>query len=83
MLVFINIFCCVGGDEMRNLKRLREKREFSQESLGAIVGVSRFSILDYENGRKSPTYIVAKKIAEALDCSLEDLDSNPIAPAPE
>lgn len=68
---------------MKNLKALREGAGLSQERLGELVGVSRFAIMDYENGRSSPTYSLSKKLAELFQCQLPDLDdvnSNPQFP---
>lgn len=61
---------------MNNLKRLRERLGLSQDRLGELSGVSRFAIIDYEAGRSSPTYQIAKKMATALRCSLSDLDDS-------
>ena len=64
---------------MINLRKLREAAGLSQENLGELSGLSRFAILEYEAGRRSPTFLIAKRIASALGCSLADLDDeNPI-----
>ncbi|NCC62927.1 MAG: XRE family transcriptional regulator, partial [Verrucomicrobiae bacterium] len=77
MLPFCNI---KGGVELRKLKALREGVSLSQERLGELAGVSRFAIMDYENGRSSPTFEMAKKLAVALGCSLSDLDDDCVNP---
>lgn len=59
---------------MINLRKLREAAGLSQERLGELSGLSRFAILEYEAGRRSPTFTVAKRISSALGCSIADLD---------
>lgn len=59
---------------MKLLKHYREESGLSQKALADIVGISRFSIMDYESGRKSPTLDTARKIANALGKSLDMLD---------
>lgn len=61
---------------MKRLRGLRESAGLSQDRLGELSGVSRFAIIDYEQGRSSPTFLVAQKIAVALHCSLTDLDAS-------
>jgi len=39
---------------MINLRKLREAAGLSQEKLGELSGLSRFAILEYEAGRRSP-----------------------------
>ena len=67
---------------MKNLKYYRKASGLSQEELARIVGISRYSILDYENGRLSPTIEVGKKIADALKVSLDDLINSAANPTP-
>jgi putative transcriptional regulator len=67
---------------MKKLKTLREQHGLSQGELAKRVGVSRFTILDYENGRRSPTFAMCQKFAEEFNCTMNDLgdDSNPPQP---
>lgn len=60
---------------MENLKRIRKARGLTQEELGNIVGVSKSSISQYESGNKTPSFEIALKLAEALDCESADLVS--------
>ena len=70
---------------MKNLRYYRKSRNMSQDELARAVGISRYSILDYENSRISPTIEIGQKIAEVLNVSLFNLigsASNPtLAPA--
>jgi transcriptional regulator with XRE-family HTH domain len=58
---------------MEHLKRLRDAAGLSQDELAEKLGMSRYSIISYENGKTSPSLEVLKKIAQALHCSLFDL----------
>ncbi|MGI6252100.1 MAG: helix-turn-helix transcriptional regulator [Aminivibrio sp.] len=61
---------------MMNLRALRERAGLTQLELGEMVDMSRFAIIDYESGRRSPTFETTRKLARALDCSLSDLDGD-------
>lgn len=69
---------------MKYLKYYREEKGLTQSALAEMVGISRFSIMDYENCSKSPTLDTARKIASALDVELDFLDGskNPTPPLP-
>ncbi|MDO5116556.1 MAG: helix-turn-helix transcriptional regulator [Synergistaceae bacterium] len=70
---------------MKYLKHYREEKGLTQSALAEMVGISRFSIMDYENCSKSPTLETARKIASALGVELDFLDGskNPTPPLPE
>lgn len=58
----------------KNLKRLREKKEFSQDRLAKLADVANNTIIKIEQGENvNPTLDTLKKIAKALDVSLEEL----------
>ena len=52
---------------------LREKKGMNQGDLAARSGVSRVMIGKYERGEASPSIDTAKKIADALEVSLDHL----------
>lgn len=60
---------------MKNLKLIRKARGLKQKELANIVGVSESAISQYENGKKQPSFEIALKLAEALDCESADLVS--------
>lgn len=60
---------------MENLKRFRKAKGLKQKELADLVGVSESSISQYENGKKNPSFEIALKLAEALDCESADLVS--------
>ena len=59
---------------MKNrLRELRTAREWSQEELGARVGVSRQAIIAIENGRFDPSLPLAFKLSRVFKVSIEHL----------
>ena len=61
---------------MSNLKTIRENRDFSQAKLAEASGVNIRMIQYYEQGFKDinkAQAITVYKLAEALDCGMEDL----------
>ena len=59
-----------------NLRELRKKRKISQEKLAEMANLSTTIISDYENGRKTPSIASAKRIADALGVTLDELCGN-------
>lgn len=62
------------------LREMRIKRKMTLEELSKASGVARVSINRYELGERTPNVLIAKKLADALNCTIEDLigDTNPI-----
>ena len=57
----------------QNLARIRKDRGLSQSALAEMVGVSYPRISEYERGVKSPLMTTVERIADALQCSLDEL----------
>ena len=55
------------------LKELRKERNLTQEELGELIGISKVSISNYENGLQKPTVETLVLLAKALDCSINHL----------
>ncbi len=55
------------------LSEARKKRGISQEELGIAVGIDKRIISRYENDKTVPSVDVAKKMADALETSLDKL----------
>jgi transcriptional regulator with XRE-family HTH domain len=51
----------------------RKTKNLSQEDLGKLVGIDKRIISRYETNKTAPSIEVAKKIAEALNVSLDFL----------
>ena len=56
-----------------NVRAWRIERGLTQQALGDKVGVGRSYIAQIERGGKVPSMYMGKALAEALECSVEDL----------
>lgn len=60
----------------KNIKKLRQAKELSQDKLSKLADVSYNSIIKIETGGiQNPTIETLQKIAKALSVSVEDLIS--------
>ncbi len=58
----------------KNLRKLREEKKFSQEKLARLADVANNTIVKIEAGKnQNPTLDTLKKIAKALEVSVDDL----------
>jgi transcriptional regulator with XRE-family HTH domain len=55
------------------LKRLREKREWTQQELAEKVGVSRVTVARIEIGNRKPSLELLERLAKALKVKVGDL----------
>lgn len=55
------------------IKELRLEKGISQEALGNIIGVKRFSVYSYEKGRACPEMKGLIALAEYFDVSIDYL----------
>ena len=57
-----------------NIKRLREANGLSQEKLARLADVANNTLIKMESGEnQNPTLDTLKKVAKALDVSVDDL----------
>jgi transcriptional regulator with XRE-family HTH domain len=56
-----------------NLRRLREKKGWSQEKLAEVTGLHRTYISGIERGIRNPTLMIIEQIATALKIRPADL----------
>ena len=56
-----------------SIQLLRKKRNWSQETLAEMVGVSRQTIAKWESGESAPDLAMGDKLSAALDVSLDEL----------
>ena len=61
---------------MTNLQWLRIRAAMTQSDLAKIVGVSYVQISNYETGRARPRPRMLKRLARALQVTIEDLEEN-------
>jgi len=64
---------------LNNLENKRREAGLTQAELSKFAGVSRKSINAIENGMYVPSTVLALKIANTLQCSVEDLFRLPLA----
>lgn len=55
-----------------NIKALRVERGMTQKELAEQVNVDQSMICQIERGTKMPTVPLAKQIADALGCNIQD-----------
>lgn len=55
------------------IEAMKKQKRMTQTELAIAVGVTQPSISDYESGKKRPTIDTAKKLADALGCTVDDL----------
>ena len=58
---------------MKHVKICREELGLTQQELAQIVGLSQETISQYEIGSRTPNIITARKIADALNVSLDNI----------
>lgn len=58
---------------VNNIKHLREKQGISQAELSRRLGFSRSYMNRLENNKQQPNMITAMRIAEILNCSLDEI----------
>lgn len=56
-----------------NIRRIRTKKKMSQGDIARALDVDRGYISNVENGKKNPTLITIKKLADALGISADEL----------
>ena len=54
-------------------KKMREKRNLTQKQLAELLGVKQSHISRWESGVYLPNATTLKKMADALDCRIDDL----------
>lgn len=55
------------------LKKQREKRGITQAELAKKLGVTQEAVTKWETGRNKPRASTLIKLAEILDCSVDEL----------
>lgn len=65
-----------GGDKVNlsnNVKKIRKLKKLTLKETAKKTGVSHQMISQIETGKKRPSLETLIKIADAFDCSLDDL----------
>ena len=63
----------------KNLRELRRIKGYTQAQLAEMCGLTRRIIVHYENYAKDPVFENVKKIAEALDVSIDELSGKAVS----
>lgn len=58
---------------MGNIKAIRKKRGLTQKQLADRLGVKQQNVSDWERGERSPSVKNLKKLADVLNCRIDDL----------
>ena len=58
---------------MLKILEYRQAKGMTQEKLSSLSGIRRSNISRYENGRRVPKLSDIKSIAEALNCTIDEL----------
>ena len=55
------------------IQELRKKRRLTQNELAEAVEVTRQTIISLENGKYKPSLVLAHKIAQYFDSTIEEI----------
>lgn len=58
---------------MNKIRELRNKRKLTQEELANKIGITRTSIVFWEQGKSLPSSRYLTKLSKALRCKVTDL----------
>ena len=58
---------------MINIRKIRERKKISQESLSALIGVTQGAVSQWESGKTMPTAQNVIDLARILDCTTDDI----------
>lgn len=59
-----------------NIKEIRKKKGYTQKQLAEKLGTSPQNLAQYETGKRQPKLETIKKMADALECNVSDLDDS-------
>ena len=59
------------------LREIRIQKQISQYELASACGVSQSSVAGYEKGRCTPNPDTLLKMAQVLDCSVDEILKDP------
>ena len=56
-----------------NIKKIREKKDITQQELATVLGVGQSTVAMWETGKSLPRVETLKAIAKALGCTIDEL----------
>lgn len=66
-----------------NLREIRKERGMKQEEVAAAIGMSNQAVHYYEKGLREPNLKTLRKLADTLDCTVDELIGDPEDRTPE
>ena len=61
------------GDNLTDIKKIREKRGITQKELAAKLNVSQSTVSQWENGLRNPSLVNVKRVSNILHCTTDEL----------
>lgn len=78
--IFLELHCMISNKDPdylkafgKNLRRIREQKELSQEELSGKMGTAPSQVGRIERGEINPTVSTLRTMADALEIQIEDL----------
>ena len=56
-----------------NIRNLRKEKNLKQMDLAQLVGIKSNTLSQYETGERVPNIVILKKLANILECTVDDL----------
>ena len=64
-----------GGRKMLLIKQKRKEKAIKQSELASLTGIKTSTLSQYETGKRQPSIEILNKLANVLDCRIDDLVS--------
>lgn len=61
---------------MNNIRAIRNRKGLTQEDLARMLNISHFYLNRIENGQRKLAYPLASRIANILECSVDEIFLN-------
>ena len=62
-----------GGENLNNIRAIRKRKRIYQKDLAAAANISQPFLHDLEKGNRNAKIETLQRIAEALNCTVDDL----------
>lgn len=62
--------------KLNSIKELRKKNKYTQKDISKLLNINRSTVTKWELGKSFPRADLLPKIAEILNCSIDDLYNN-------
>ena len=76
MRLWVRVTHKKGGDDMSNIKKLRESLKLTQQDLADTLKIDRATISKWESGEFMPRAEKLPALAKALECTIDELLEN-------